>query len=244
MSFKIMYYINLCCPTVEDSLKKIDEYVKHGATRLQIDMPSGDPWGETDFIKQKMKEALEKEADYGYYMGLLRGVRNKYPEIDLSIVVYPDVYNAIGLEKYLEFLKEINATNNIMCGDDEAVKKEMRAKGVTYIEHVSYGDPEYDLERLQEQNLPEEQIVTMRTKRRVEHLNRRYDTWEKRCSLFHSYGIPSKLYAVADIQTKEDMLERKEAGLDGAIVGNVLMRLWNDEEKLWALFNEFQSCAE
>ena len=40
------------------------------------------------------------------------------------------------------------------------------------------------------------------------------------------------------------MAERKNAGAQGAIVGNVLMRLWNDEEKLWKLLDEFQSYTE
>jgi len=28
------------------------------------------------------------------------------------------------------------------------------------------------------------------------------------------------------------------------IIGNVLMHLWDDEESLWSLFEEFQSLAE
>ena len=36
----------------------------------------------------------------------------------------------------------------------------------------------------------------------------------------------------------------KEAGGRGAIIGNVLMHLWDDEESLWSLFEEFQSLAE
>ena len=36
----------------------------------------------------------------------------------------------------------------------------------------------------------------------------------------------------------------KETGARGAIIGNVLMRMWDDEEKCLALLEKFQSLAE
>ncbi len=53
-----------------------------------------------------------------------------------------------------------------------------------------------------------------------------------------------KLYAVADVQTAEDVAERKEAGLDGVIIGNVLMRLWDQEEELWKRLAAFEAYVE
>lgn len=244
MAFRVMYYLCLTCPTVEDTLTKIDEYVERGADFLQIDMPSSDPFAESDFIKEMMKNGLAQNSSYDYYMDVLRSVRKKHPDIDLSVVVYTDVVETIGYRKYLDFLKEIGAKNNMIAGDLPEFRKMMDEEGVTYFRGFSYSDPEYDLEELMKLNLTEEDIVCTRTRRRVESINRRYDTWEKRIALAKSYGLKAKIYAVAEIETKEDMLERKNAGCDGAIIGNKLMRLWNEPDKLWKLFDEFQSCVE
>ena len=244
MKFEIMYYLTLACPTVEDTLRKIDEYVAHGVDNFQLDMPSNDPFGETDFVKEMMKGALQQNTDYNYYMDVLLGIRKKYPSIKLSIVVYADVIDAIGCDRYVAFLKELGTANNMIAGDMPEARKAMEEMGVTCTYFITYNDPEYDIERLLLLNLNKENIITMRTKRRTDSLNRRYDTWDKRVKLVHDSGIKASLYAVAEIFSKKDMLERKNAGLDGAIVGNSLMQLWDDEPALWILLNEFQSVVE
>ena len=161
-----------------------------------------------------------------------------------TIVVYTDVVDSIGAEKYVAFLKEIRATNNMIAGDMPEVLRMMDENEVTYTYFISYNDPEYDIERLKALNLEKKNIICMRTRRRTDALNRKYDTWEKRVKLVRESGIKASLYAVAEISSKEDMLERKNAGMDGAIVGNMLMRLWNNEADLWKLLDDFQSTAE
>jgi tryptophan synthase alpha chain len=245
MSFKVMYYFTIACPTIEKTLEMIDKYVERGVDSIQLDMPSTDPFGETDFVKGMMKQAINSKYTYDDYMNAIRGVRDKHPDIDISIVVYPDVINAIGKERYIDFLEEINAKNNmIACGYVSEVMELMKQRGITYTYFISYSDPEYEIENLLDLNLSKENIVRMRTKRRTDALNRRYDTWEKRVKLVRESGIKASLYAVAEIASKEDMLERKNAGMDGAIVGNSLMRLWDDENALMKLLDDFQSTVE
>ena len=43
MSFSVIYYVCIACPTVERTLEMVDRYVAHGAKAFQIDMPSKDP---------------------------------------------------------------------------------------------------------------------------------------------------------------------------------------------------------
>lgn len=38
MQFSTIYYLTICAPTIEKSLKMIDEYVDHGARDFQLDM--------------------------------------------------------------------------------------------------------------------------------------------------------------------------------------------------------------
>ena len=244
MGFKIMYYVTIACPTVDKTLEMIDKYVAHGVDSLQIDMPSSDPFGETDFVKEMMRNGLKNGYSYDDYMSAIKQVRKKYPEVDISIVVYPDVIEAIGLEKYMGFLKEIRAKDNILCTEEAALFEAFDKNGLTYINNIPYNDPEYGIEENQRWKDDSEHIITMRTRRRTDAVNRRCDRWEDRVKLARKGGLNCKLYAVADVQTAEDVAERKKAGLDGVIIGNVLMRLWDNEEELWKRLASFESYVE
>lgn len=244
MGFKIMYYVTLACPTVDKTLEMIDKYVERGVNSLQIDMPSSDPFGETDFVKEMMKNGLKNGYSYDDYMDAIRKVRAKYPDVDLSIVVYPDVIESIGLDRYMAFLKEIGAKDNILCTDEEALFRAFDENGLTYMTNIPYNDPEYGIEQNERFGEKKDHIITMRTRRRTDAVNRRCDSWKDRVKLAREGGLACKLYAVADVQTAEDVAERKEAGLDGVIIGNVLMRLWDDEEELWKRLAAFESYVE
>ena len=68
MSFSVIYYVCIACPTVERTLEMVDRYVAHGAKAFQIDMPSKDPFSETDFVKEMMKNTLSEGVGYDTYM--------------------------------------------------------------------------------------------------------------------------------------------------------------------------------
>lgn len=242
MSFQIIYYFSIACPTVEKTLEMVDKYVARGVNSIQIDMPSRDPFGESDFVKKRMADALRQDDNYSYYMDAIREIRKKHPDLQISVVVYPDVIEAIGLDRYVAFLKEIDAKNNMIAGDMPEAVAAFEQNGITLFGGISYNDPEEGIERYR--GVGPEKLVCMRTKRKTDPLNRNYHSWKDRVKLLRDSGIQVTLYAVAEIESKEQLQERKDAGMQGAIIGNILMRLWDEEEKLWALLDEFQSVAE
>lgn len=243
MSFKVMYYFTLACPTVEKTREMIDRYAERGVNCIQLDMPSSNPFGESDFVKRMMYDGLAAHPNYDYYMNAIRDIRKAHPDMTISMVVYTDVIDAIGVERYVDFLQEIGAEYNMIAGEHTVCKKLMDERGVSFIRgHIAYHQAEYDIEEVRE--FGENEIALMRTKRVTESLNRRCHTWADRVKLARDGGVKCQLWAVAEIGSGADMAERKNAGMQGAIVGNVLMRLWNDEEKLWKLLDEFQSYAE
>ncbi len=243
MGFKILYYFTMACPTVEKTKEMIDRYAEHGVRCIQLDMPSSDPFGESDFVKRMMREGLEAHPDYDYYMNAIRDVRRAHPDMLISMVVYADVIDAIGVEKYVDFLREIGAESNMIAGEHLACKKLMDEKGISYVKGaIAYHQPEYDIEDAKEYG--ENDIVLMRTRRVTESVNRKCHAWADRVKLARDGGVKCQIWAVAEIGSGADMAERKNAGMQGAIVGNVLMRLWDDEEKLWKLLAEFQSYAQ
>ena len=242
MAFRVIYYISMACPTVERSLEMIEKYIDAGCTSFQIDMPSHDPYGETDFVKKCMHDALEVHSDYGFYMDAFRELRRKHPALQISIVVYKDVIDTIGIEKFTDFCTEIGMYTVRLAGNDEREEytQYMRSHGLFTVEGVGYYMPEDHIQAVLGRN----NIVTLRTKRKTEAPNRGFETWEQRIGYLRSRGVQSPIFAIADMKGAQDILRAKDGGADGVIVGNVLMQLWNDPAAFDAKLKEIQECAD
>ena len=243
MKFYPVYYFTLACPTIERTLDMVDQYVeKCGVQGIQIDMPSGDPYGETDMVKAMMAKCLaDHHGDYNVFMDAIRGIRAKHPGLEIHVVVYPDVVDAIGLEKFTEFCREINAFTVRIAGTDPCAEsiRYLNGHGQITSDCIGYYMPEEDIERCRSAR----GIIHMRSRRKTDAPNRGLETWAQRIAYVRGRGVSARIFATADMKTAQDLAVAREAGADGAYVGNVLMNLWNDEEALWKLLHEMQATA-
>lgn len=244
MKFYPVYYFTLACPTIERTLEKVDQYAeKAGVNAIQIDMPSKDPYGETDLVKAMMAKCLaDHNEQYDVFMDAIRSIRKKHPDMEIHIVVYPDVVDSIGLEKFTDFCKEINAFTVRIAGTETFpdVIDYLNAHGLVTSDCINYSMPEEDVIRCRDTK----GIIHMRTKRKTEAPNRGLETWEQRLKYVRDHGVTARVFATADMKTAQDLINAREAGADGVYVGNVLMNLWDDEEALWKLLKEMQATIQ
>ena len=56
-------------------------------------------------------------------------------------------------------------------------------------------------------------------------------------------GVTGRILAVEGISSVQKLQEVIDAGADGAIIGNALMNLWDDEARLWPFFDSLVACA-
>ncbi|MDD4012177.1 MAG: tryptophan synthase subunit alpha [Sphaerochaetaceae bacterium] len=241
MKFYPVYYFTLACPTIERTLEKIDQYVKKcNILGIQIDMPSRDPYGETDLVKAMMANCIEAyNGNYDLFMDRIRSIRAKHPSLEIHVVVYPDVVESIGIEKFTDFCKDIGAFTVRIAGTetfDEYISY-LNSHRVITSDCINYSMPEEDIVRCQSVT----GIIHMRTKRKTEAPNRGLETWKQRLEFVRSKGVKARVFATADMKTAQDLVNAREAGADGVYVGNVLMNLWDDEESLWKLLAQMQS---
>lgn len=242
MKFYPVYYFTIACPTIEKTLEMVDRYVEKCHIRgIQIDMPSADPYGETDMVKKRMAEALEKYRTYDVFMDAIREIRRRHPALEIHVVVYPDVIDSIGIEKFTEFCKEIDAFTVRIAGSVtyEDYINYMDDHGLTTSDNIHYSMPEEDIVRCRRTR----GIIHMRTKRKTEAPNRGLETWEQRLQYVRGKGVTARVFATADMKTAADLLAAREGGADGVYVGNVLMNLWDNEEALWKLLAEMEATA-
>lgn len=244
MKFYPVYYFTLACPTIETTLRKIDEYVeRENIIGIQIDMPSKDPYGETDMVKAMMARCLsDYNENYDLYMESILSVRKKHENLQIHIVVYPDVVAAIGIEKFVKFCKNANAYTVRIAGTEvfPDYVSALNDAGLPVSDSINYFMPEEDIERCKSTT----GIIHMRTRRKTEAPNRGLETWKDRIAYVRNKGVTARIFATADMKTAADLITAREGGADGVYVGNVLMNLWNDEEKLWSLLHEMQMTIE
>ena len=242
MKFTPIYYVCIACPTVEKTIEMIDRYVERGATAFQIDMPSKDPFAETEFVKSMMKDTLDSIPDYDHYMDAICRIREKHPKLEIHIVVYDDVIDSIGLEKFCTFIQKINAASIMVPGITPEHRAYAEGLGIEVFRSTTHemSDEQIDFCAAAKEG----SYICLRNKKPGEVDRPGYETWEKKYALMRERGVKGNIYSVFGIKTKEELAAVKKTGARGAIIGNVLMRLWNDEEKLWKLLDDFQSLAE
>lgn len=238
MHFHPVFYFITGWPSMETFRQMVRNYVAHGVRAIQVDMPSADPYGESAFIQAGMKRARELYGpDFGIYMKNLREVRAEFPDLEMHLVVYPDVVESIGLERFASFCREMNFFTVLASRTDELQKA-----GVCTTEFVHYQMPEPAVEHaLHTQNL-----MMLRSNSRYETLPPRdgMRTWKQRIDWLRSRGFRGPIYAVAGISTPEQLQEIKAAGADGAYIGSVLMKKWTQEDALWKILDEFKALTE
>ena len=242
MSFTPIYYVCIAYPTIDKTQEMVDKYVKKGATAFQIDMPSMDPFAETEFVKKMMKESLESGITYADYMEGIRGIRAKHPELEIHIVVYDDVITSIGLKEFCDFVEEVNAASIMVPGISTQHFIYASGRGIKIFRSIIHELPEEFV--LAGTMASEDDYICLRNRKPGEEDKPGYDTWEKKYRYIRSRGVKGNCYSVFGIKTREELARVKEAGGRGAIIGNVLMHMWDDEESLWKLLGEFQSLAE
>lgn len=241
MRFHPIYYITLVCPSLETSLGKIREYIQNGATALQIDMPSRNPVYETPFVAEMMAKALAEYANYDRFMDELRAVRKAYPHVEIHLVLYPDVIESIGFNRFVSYFLEAGFSSLMLVSTDEALRSALRDAGITLLSSISKDMTEAELAMATSASA--EDVIALNYRLHTQSARTQYPTFADKIRFLRERGVCARVFAVEGIATKEMMLEVRDAGADGALVGNVLMRLWNEPDKLWDLFRQFQEVA-
>ncbi len=218
-------------------------YIECGARAFQIDMPSQNPFAETEFVKSMMKAAVESGEGYDAYMDGIREIRERYPEIEMHIVVYNDVIDSIGLQKFAAFCREISAASLMIPGSSSENLLYLELCGFRVFRSITHELSEVRIRLAQA--VGEGGIVSLRNKKPgerdvegLETFSAKYDYVVNRC------GVSSPIYSVFGISTPEQLAQIKATGARGAIIGNVLMKLWDDKDAFVGLLKGFQTLYE
>ncbi|QTQ12982.1 tryptophan synthase subunit alpha [Treponema parvum] len=240
-AFHLVYYINVGCPSIEYSLDKAEKYLLYGVKALQFDLPSRNPYRETQFIKDKMKYAYKKYGNYDVFLEALTRFRNKHTDFEMQMVSYEDVLLTIGTTKYIEFCKKNNIKTCRISGDGiiETARLDMNAAGIDTLMFIDFDLPQKEIDLAVKTG----RGVMLRNIRQGMKSRKGLVSWNDRIKFIKKEGVSAPIYATAGIANGKALIEAKEAGANGAFVGSCLMNLWEDEKKMLELLNDLEKAA-
>lgn len=240
MKFRPVFYMISGWPSIEKTKEMVDKYIAHGVCALQFDMPSADPSRESEFIQERMRHARQLYGGgYDVYMNAFREIRKKYPDLEIHLVLYPDVIRTIGLETFADFCLEIKVYS-VLAMDIE-IMKYLNQRGIATATFIGYDTSDKAIEMAKEKD---NQIVFLSNKNGRTKPREGVVTWSERVKFIRDAGVKAPVFGVTGISTAEELAEVKEAGADGAYIGTIMMKLWENESELWKKLDEFQAVAE
>ena len=239
--FHLVLYINLGVPGIDVSLEMAEKYLELGADALQFDLPSRNPYRESQFIKNRMASAYQKYGSYKPFLKALTKFREKHQNFEMQMVSYEDVMMTIGTETYIDFCLRNNVRTCRIAGEGlvELARQDMNDAGIDTLTFIDYNMSEKDIKFALSTN----RAVMLRNVRKGMEPRDGMVEWSDRIRYLRQRGIQSDIYATAGITSGKELEKAYKAGADGAFVGSCLMKLWNDPPAMTALLKELEQAA-
>ena len=226
---KVIGYLSLGYPTLEQSLRMADAYFEGGCDAIEISIPCSDPKYEKETIRKWMQQAYAAESNYEVYFDAVASIKKKHPENELYTMVYQEAIDKAGIERYADFCLQAGVNCVISANLSPETIETFDRKGVT---RCSFGSFILDPVRLRG-CLGKGGLIYCQTAPfpGQQPLNG-YETLGSVIKYMRDLGITRPIYCGGGIKTPEDAKMVKDAGADGFFVGTAIISYADDLEKI------------
>ena len=237
---KLICYLCNGYPSLEASAEIAKTYVESGCDTIEIDLPSRDPFLESELIAGRMAEALKACDDYDRYMEEMAEVKRSLPNTDFIVMVYENVVEEVGVEKFIKFCLDNDYLDIILVGlKDNTIKDQIIAAGLRVSCYVQFHLPEEEVAyALASNGFTYLQAVPAPGQATEEH-----PTLKSCIEYLRERGLKNPIYCGVGVHTPEDCAMVRDAGADGAFVGSAILKLQTEPEALAKTIGEFKACC-
>lgn len=222
----LVCYSSLGYPTMEKSLEMIDRYVEAGAEMLELDIPSPDPYYESDVISRHMAAAYAACQDYDAYFDAILQIRSKYPRVGLQLALYENTMECIGIDKVVDFCKKAYIDGLIYVGNEHPeFQDKLLEGGIRIAVFVRYHMPEEEIQIARQSN----GFIYLQAKPTYNNnVKPGYEKLADCVAYLRERGVLQDIYCGVGVYTPEDIRMIRDAKADGAYVGSVLLEMEDD----------------
>ncbi|WP_213951294.1 tryptophan synthase subunit alpha [Tepidanaerobacter syntrophicus] len=236
---KLICYLSNGYPTIKDSIEMARIYTESGCDIIEIDLPSRDPYLESELIASRMKKALETCNDYNKYMeGIIR-IKENNPSTKILLLSYDNTINEIGEDKFIKFCIDNNIKDLIFIGENNELLNKLIQNGIKTSCYVQFHLPENEVEKALKSN----GFVYMQAKPTKNNINKKYSTLKDCIAKLKSLGIDREIYCGVGVRDIDDVKMVKEADADGVFVGSAILKLYNNVPELKKRIAELKSAT-
>ena len=234
---EIILYLSNGYPNLESSYQTAIEYEDAGCKIIEIDFPSRDPYLESEYIADRMKQALSVCDDYEKYMESIAAIKKRLPDTQFLLLSYENTVEDIGTEKFIDFCKQNGIEDILLVGlRDEIIKNKIIASGLKVSCYVQYQMLKEEIDSAVQSN----GFVYIQAKPGGE-ITPRYKTLKDCIQHLRDCGIERPIYCGVGIHTPEDVKMAKEAGADAAFVGSTILKLHDNIPLMKETIREFKA---
>lgn len=233
----LICYLSNGYPTIESSRIMAQHYVDAGCDMIEIDFPARDPFLESEYIANRMKEALTACDDYEKYMEEMADLKKKLPDTRFILLAYESTVEEIGYERFITFCRENEFQDIILVGlKDETVKNRFISDGMGVSCYVQFQMLPEEVELAKKSN----GFVYMQGKPAAGQVNPAFPTLKDCIAYLRSLGITRPIYCGVGIHSPEDARMAKESGADGVFVGSAVLKLHEDIPRMQEMIRAFK----
>lgn len=239
MSTKLICYLSFGYPTIEKSIEMTDIYIDAGCDMIEVDLPTDNPFLDSDFIGGRMKAALDNCDDYDKYLEGIANIREKYPDLPMIVLSYEHTLKKIGVDKFIEHCKKNNTLDIILVGlEGEEIKEKLIKNGLKVSCYVQFHLPDEEIESALNSN----GFVYMQSKVN-DKVKEGFETLKDCIGHLRDRGVKNPIYCGVGISTKDDIVRVRESGGDAAFVGSAILKKQDNIQEMKEFIKELKSAA-
>ncbi len=234
----LICYLSNGYPTISDSIEMAKTYVEAGCDIIEIDFPSRNPFLESEYIANRMAEALKACDDFDKYMDGMVQAKKLLPTTKFILMVYENTVEEIGEKKFIDFCLENDYTDIILVGlKDETIKNRMIENGLRVSCYVQFQLMEQEVEYALKSN----GFVYLQAVPAPGQANPAYPELKDCIRYLREKGLKNPIYCGVGVHTPKDAGMVREAGADAAFIGSTILKLHEDKPALTAMIRDFKA---
>jgi len=226
---KLIAYLSNGYPSLDDSLRRGIDYVGAGVDIIEADIPSHDPYLDSDYLKKRILSALDREPDYEKYMASLLELKKAVPDAGFMVNIYVETLAGIGVDRFSAFMNDLGEKEVLLVGPEfKGLRSELETLGFYASSFVTREMCEEDLELASRSN----GFIYLEGFNDNKKYNQEYPEL-KDCvaKVREIIGYKRNIYVGIGVHTPERLAEVRESGADGAFLGSMVLKKENDKEE-------------
>lgn len=221
MGTKLIGYISLGYPTLEESLRIADFYLDNGMDVIEIGYPTNNAFLDNEYISGTLRQAYENIEKLNDAFDAIKTLRQRHPDNQLILLMYEHgILKDAGYDNFITQVRECNIKDIILVGcKDEKTKNGLIKEGFKISCYVTYGLPDDEVKNATNSN----GFIYLQAKP-AGKVRPGCETLKGCISYLRSKGITNAIYAGVGINLPEDVEMVTKSGADGAFIGSALLK--------------------